>query len=316
MKRPIRFGVYLPQVGFSFDEIRERVLACEALGFHSVWFMDHLHPPGMPKLGSFEAWTLASALAPLTSRIRIGHLVLANSFRHPALLAKMASSLDVVSGGRLELGIGSGSYAPEHRMYGIGYEAPAVRARKLGEALEIVRRLFDEDEVTFDGEFYRLEAAVNVPKPLQHGGPPLWVGGAGEKTTLPLAARWGSGWNCPTYALGRLDAKRRALEAECARIDRDPREVRVSLESVLVIGRDESAVTSALAVAEKRYPGPGWGLHDGGFVGTPPRIVARIREIATLGIDTFVFFFSDRASPATLELFAREVLPACGEREP
>jgi len=303
----IRFGVYLPQVASSFAEIRDRVLACEAAGIDSVWFMDHLHPPGLPAVPSFEAWTLVCALAPLTSRIRLGHLVLSNSFRHPALLAKMASSLDVISGGRLDLGLGSGSYEPEHRMYGIAYESSAVRARKLAEGLDVVKRLFTEPEVTFDGEFYRLQKAVNVPKPAQKPNPPIWVGGAGGPT-LRLAARFADGWNCPTYALGKLDAKLRALAAECEAVGRRPAELRKSIEAVLVTGRDEREVAAARALAERRYPGPGWGLHEGGFIGTPDEIVTRIRELAARGVDTFVFFFSDRARPETIDLFARHVL--------
>ena len=310
LPREIRFGVYLPQVAFAFEEIRDRVLACEAAGIDSVWFMDHLHPPGMPSVPSFEAWTLASALAAMTSRIRFGHLVLANSFRHPAVLAKMVATLDVISGGRLEVGIGSGSYEPEHRMYGLPFESAATRARKLAEALEILRRLLSEDRVTFHGEFYSLEGAVNFPKPLQRPNPPLWVGGAGEKTTLPLVARSADGWNCPTYALGQFQEKRRRLAAECAAIGRDPSELRTSIEAVLVPGRDATEVEAALASAEKRYAGPGWGLHEGGFIGTPDVVVARIRELAAQGVDTFVFFFSDRARPETVDLFARDVVAA------
>jgi len=305
----VRFGVYLPQVAFSFEEIRSRVVACEAAGLDSVWFMDHLHPPGMPGIPSFEAWTLASALAPLTSRIRLGHLVLANSFRHPAVLAKMAATLDVISGGRLELGIGSGSYAPEHEMYGLPYEGAGVRTRKLGEALEVVSRLFAEDRATFAGEFYRLVDAVNLPKPIQRPSPPIWVGGAAD-ATLRLAARYADGWNCPTYALGRLADRRKRLADECAKTDRDPAAIRTSIEAVLALARDASEVAASLELAEKRYAGPGWGLREGGFIGTADRIVARIRELVAQGVDTFVFFFSDRARPETIDLFARGVLPA------
>lgn len=306
----IEFGVYLPQIQLSFAEIRDRVIACEAAGIDSVWFMDHLHPPGMSALASFEAWTLVAALAAVTSRIRLGHLVLSNSFRHPALLAKMAASLDVLCGGRLDLGIGSGSYEPEHRMYGLPWESTAARARKLGEALEIVKQLFGGGPVSFAGEFYHLEEAVCLPRPVQQPNPPIWVGGAGERYTLPLVARYADGWNCPTYALADLAAKRRALEAECERLGRDPSGLRISIEAVLVLGRNARELEVALAAAEKRYGGAGWGLRAGGLIGTPDRVVARARELMAMGVDHFVLFFWDRVRDESLRLFAEAVLPA------
>src|SRR4029077_18598554 len=131
--------------------LRERVVACDRLGIDSVWFMDHLYPPGMPTVPSFEAWTTATALAALTERIRIGHLVLANGFRHPALLAKMATTLDHASSGRLALGIGSGSYAPEFSQFGLPFPSDAVRAEQLDESLQILRLLFTEAAPSFAG---------------------------------------------------------------------------------------------------------------------------------------------------------------------
>ncbi len=309
----IEFGIHLPQIRLSFAEIRDRVLACEAAGIDSVWFMDHLHPPGMPASPSFEAWTLTAALAAVTSRIRLGHLVLSNSFRHPALLAKMAASLDVLCGGRLDLGIGSGSYEPEHRMYGLPWESAPVRARRLGEALEVVKRLFGGGPVDFAGEFYHLEEAVCLPRPVQQPNPPIWVGGAGERHTLPLVARFADGWNCPTYALKDLAAKRRALEGECERLGRDPAGLRVSIEAVLVLGRSARELDAALAVAERRYGAGGWGLREGGFIGTPDRVVSRVRELMAMGVDLFVFFFWDRVRDESLRLFAEAVLPAFRE---
>ena len=125
-------GVYLPQVGFTWDELRDRVRLCDREGIPSVWFMDHLYPPGLPSVPSFEAWTTATALAAATERIRLGHLVLANGFRHPALLAKMAVTLDHASGGRLDLGLGTGSYPDEFARFGVDFPVDRVRAEQLG----------------------------------------------------------------------------------------------------------------------------------------------------------------------------------------
>jgi alkanesulfonate monooxygenase SsuD/methylene tetrahydromethanopterin reductase-like flavin-dependent oxidoreductase (luciferase family) len=306
----VEIGVYLPQIGLGWPELRARVALCDRLGIDSVWFMDHLYPPGLPQVPSFEAWTTATAVAAVTERIRVGHLVLAAGFRHPALLAKMAITLDHVSGGRLALGLGSGSYAPEFAEFGVAFPPPRERAERLAETLEVVRRLFLEERASYDGRHYRLRAAPSLPRPLQRPHPPIHVGGAGERRTLPIVARYADVWNCPTYALGELPAKRAVLERECAAIGRDPREIRISLEAVLVLGADRARVAEALALAERRYPGPGFGLHEGGFIGTPAEIVDKMRASAAEGVSLFVFFTHDRAAPETLALLADEVLPA------
>ncbi|MGH7821031.1 MAG: LLM class flavin-dependent oxidoreductase, partial [Candidatus Binatia bacterium] len=164
---PVEIGVYLPQVGLAWEELRARVAECDRLGIDSVWLMDHLYPPALPKIPSFEAWTAATALAAATERVRIGHLVLANGFRHPALLAKMAITLDHVSGGRFDLGIGSGSYAPEFAQFGIEFPGGRERAERLGEALDILRLLFTEEAPSYGGRHYRLREAPSLPRPVQ-----------------------------------------------------------------------------------------------------------------------------------------------------
>jgi alkanesulfonate monooxygenase SsuD/methylene tetrahydromethanopterin reductase-like flavin-dependent oxidoreductase (luciferase family) len=148
------------------------------------------------------------------------------------------------------------------------------------------------------------------PRAVQQPRPPIHVGGAGERRTLPLVARYADVWNCPTYALGELDVKRAALARECAAIGRDPASIRLSIEAVLVLAADERALVDASARAARRFPGPGWGLDAGGFVGTPETVIARIQERVEQGFTFFVFFTHDRAAPETLELFAREVMPA------
>jgi alkanesulfonate monooxygenase SsuD/methylene tetrahydromethanopterin reductase-like flavin-dependent oxidoreductase (luciferase family) len=306
----IEVGIYLPQVGFSYGELRERALLCEELGVDSLWLMDHLYPPEMPDVPSLEGWTLATALLAHTSRLRVGHLVLSATFRHPALLAKMAATLDVVSGGRLELGLGSGSYAPEHERAGIAWGSARERAGLLGETLEVLCRSFREPRVDFAGEHVRVRDLPSLPPPVQRPGPRLHVGGAGERRTLPLVARYADVWNCPTYALGELARKRDALAAECARIGRDPAGVQTSLEAVLVLVEERRELDAALTLARRRFGGPGWGLDAGGFVGTPDDVVARVQALASRGVSLFVFFTHDRVSPATLRLFAERVLPA------
>lgn len=309
----MEIGVYIPQVGFTWDELRARVEACDALGIHSVWFMDHLYPPLLPTLPAFEAWTTATALAAVTTRVRIGHLVLCNGFRHPGLLAKMAITLDHASGGRLDLGLGSGSYAAEFAAFGLDFPPARERAERLGEALEVIVRLFAEERPSFSGQHYALREAPSLPRPLQRPRPPIHVGGAGERHTLPLVARHADVWNCPTYALGALEQKLAALRAACANIGRDPATLGVTEEAVLALVERRDQVAAARALATRRFAGPGWGFDAGGYCGTPDDIVARLRERAALGVRGVVFFFHDRVEPATLRLLAREVVPRAAE---
>jgi len=303
-------GVYLPQVGFTWDELRDRVRLCDREGIPSVWFMDHLYAPGLPSVPSFEAWTTATALAAATERIRLGHLVLANGFRHPALLAKMAVTLDHASGGRLDLGLGTGSYPEEFTRFGVDYPVDRVRAEQLAEALQVLRLLFTEDAPTFAGRHYRLAAAPSLPRPVQRPHPPIHVGGAGERRTVPLVARHADVWNCPTYALADLPRKLDALRRECAAVGRDPASLRVTEEGVLALAPRADRVDDARALAMRRFPGPGWGFEAGGYCGTPDAIVRRIEERRALGVGGFVFFLHDRGEAETLRLLAREVVPA------
>ncbi len=309
-KHKVQFGVYIPQLGFPFEEIKRRVQLADRLGYHSVWFMDHMYPPMMPKVPSFEAWTTVSALAPVTERVRFGHLVLCSGFRHPALLAKMATSLDVISNGRLEIGIGTGSVPVEHQQFGIPFPKNPERSKRLEEGLQIMRLMLTQEVSNFQGEYYRLENAPNLPQPVQKPNPPIIVGGGGEKYTLPIVARRADGWNCPTYSLGELERKLNVLREECKKAGRDFSSLRVTEEAVLVIVPKKSDLPAAMEQARRRYGGGGWGLDAGGYAGTPEDIIKRVQERAAKGVSLFAFFFYDRAAPQTLELLAKEVFPA------
>jgi len=305
---PLRFGIYIPQLAFEYGDMLERARRCDELGFDSFWCFDHLYGPELPGTPALEGWTLVTALLAHTERIRIGHMVLCATFRHPALLGKMATTLDVISGGRLNVGIGSGSVESEHHTAGIPWGSFGQRSDILGETLEILTRMFAGELTTFEGEHFQLREFPNLPAPVQQPRPPIYVGGVGEKRTLPLVARFADVWNIPTYGLGEIEHKTAVLEAECARIDRDPAEIRRSLEAVMVIAPDDASLEHARTKAERRHAGPGWGLHEGGFIGTPNAIVDRIGEQAAKGITEFVFFLHDRGAPATLELLANDVL--------
>ncbi len=308
MGQELRFGIYVPQLAFEYRDLLERAQLCEQLGFDSFWCFDHLYGPELPGTPAFEGWTLATALLAQTSRLRVGHMVLCATFRHPAVLGKMATTLDAISNGRVNLGIGSGSYEPEHHLAGIPWGTFAERSEILGETLEILTSMFANELTTFEGKHFQLHDYPNLPLPVQQPRPPIYVGGVGEKRTLPLVAKYADVWNVPTYALAEIEPKVAVLEAECARIGRDPATIRRSIEAVMVIAPDDAALAEAQAKGERRFGGPGWGLHEGGYVGTPNAIVDRIGEHVAEGITEFIFFLHDRAAPATLELIAGEVL--------
>jgi alkanesulfonate monooxygenase SsuD/methylene tetrahydromethanopterin reductase-like flavin-dependent oxidoreductase (luciferase family) len=291
------FGVYLPQLRMPFPVLEERVRAAEDLGFHSAWFMDHLAAPALPEADTLEAWTVASALATRTSTIRLGHLVLCAPFRHPALLAKMAASLDVISEGRLELGLGLGSVPGELRAWGFGEDGAAVRAERLAETLEILERLFTGEPVTYEGRHFRLDGVTARPTPHQPRIP-VHLGGAGPRLTLPLVRRFADWWNCPSTAVDRLDE----LLPQVGK-------ARVSVQHPVGLAPDRASRDEVRATAERRFGS--WG---GLVCGTPDEVASTLTAEAAKGVELFVLQFSDFGSPETLELFAREVAPAVRER--
>ncbi|HEY1634725.1 MAG TPA: LLM class flavin-dependent oxidoreductase [Acidimicrobiales bacterium] len=288
----MEYALYLPQLRMSFRAIEERVLAAEAHGFHSVWFMDHLAAPAMPEADTFEAWTIATALAARTSRIRIGHLVLCDAFRHPALLAKMAATLDVLSGGRLELGIGWGSVEQELRAYGFAADGPGVRAGRLSETLDILRLMFDGRRFDYEGRYYRLTDAIGRPVPAQ-GRVPIHVGGAGPRLTLPLVARHADWWNCPSTAVDRLGVLRHQIG-----------QARVSTQHPVALAPSRQDRGEVVATAQRRFGS--WG---GLLAGTADEIAAALASEAALGVELCILQFSDFGEPETLARFAGDVAP-------
>jgi len=306
----VDFGVYLPQVALSWDAISARARAVETAGIDSIWFYDHLYSPGQPGLSSFEGWTLASHVLATTTTLRVGHLVLCNGFRHPALLAKMVSTLDVLSGGRVELGLGSGSVEVEHHQAGLPWGTLEQRSGMLEESLAILTSMLANETTSFEGSFFQLHDLPNLPLPLQEPRPPIHVGGIGRRRTLPLAARFADVWNVPTYGLGDWVESQRVLDEECEKIGRDPSTLRRSHEAVLVLAPDDASLRDALQVAERRFGAKGWGLAEGGYVGTPNAVIERIAAARDNGISLFVFITHDRADPRTIDLIAEHLVPA------
>ena len=210
----LKFGIFLPFYAFQvkdinkhFNIIKNVVAECEDLGYHSVWLDDHLMYNNWPIL---ESWTTLSALSSLTSRIRLGTMVSCNSHRTPSLLAKMAATLDILSNGRLEFGIGAGAQKTEHIAYGFDFPELSVRVERLSEALEVIRRLWTQEKASYKGKHYTLKDAVCEPKPVQKPYPPIIVGGSGEKLMLKVTAQYADRYDWGF--LPSLDLYKRKLE--------------------------------------------------------------------------------------------------------
>ncbi len=306
----IEFGVYLPQLQADFESIRDRVQLADQLGYDTAWFYDHLYPPHLPDIPGFDGWTLVSALAVLTKEIRLGQLVLCNAFRHPSVLAKMAITLDVISEGRLELGLGTGSYLEEFAEFGLPCPDIATRSDQLDEACEVIKLLCTQARSTYEGRHYRLRDAPTALFPIQKPTPRIVIGGGGERRTLPLVARHADVWNCPTYSLGEIVPKLEAMRRACDAIARDPESLVFGQQAVVVLLEEEEDRDRELEIALRRFGGEGWGLEAGGFIGTSTEVTDQIRERVELGFTQFALFFHDRADPKSLERFAREVIPA------
>ena len=307
MTKP-EIGVYLPQMGFTYDQILHRAQRCDQLGIDSLWLYDHLYGPGAPDYPSMEAWTLATALLSRTERIQVGHMVLCNQFRHPVVLAKMATTLDQISAGRLRLGIGSGSIEDEHDRMGLPWGTFRERSQRLGETLEILHQAFSNEVIDFTGMHFTVRDMPVKPGPVQQPRPPIVVGGVGEKYTLPLVARYADVWNVPTYALGELEHKVSVLRSICDEIGRDPSSIVLSVEAVMALAGDDASLPAVRSLAEKRFGLPAFGLKEGGLIGTPPAVVDRLNELRELGFGQIVLFTHDRGSDETLDLLASQVI--------
>ena len=287
------FGLFLPQLRMDFATILERTLAAEAAGFDSVWLMDHLAAPAATDQDTFEGWTLAAALAARTATIRIGHLVTCDPFRHPALLAKMAATLDVISDGRLELGIGWGSVAQELTTFGIGDGPPRTRAARLRESLEILDLMFIGERFDYDGEYFTLRGAIGRPLPAQIPRPPVHIGGAGPQLTMPIVRDHADWWNCPSYAIDRLDELVPQIGS-----------ARISAQHPVALALDAPSRTEVVATGERRF-----GAWGGLIAGTSNEVADTLGAEAARGVEGFVIQLTDFGHPETIDHFMSAVAP-------
>jgi F420-dependent oxidoreductase-like protein len=321
--KPVKFGLFVPQ-GWILDlvDIKDPVeqfeamssvaKRAEALGFASIWLFDHFHTYHKPVLATtFECWTSTAALARDTTTIRLGQMVTANSYRAPALLAKMASTVDVLSHGRLDFGIGGGWYEHEYLAYGYPFPPVGDRLRQLGEALQVIRAMWTQPYASFEGAHYQIRGAINEPKGVQTPHPPIWVGGSGEQVTLKLAARFGDATNFGGHLddTGWFAHKLDVVRRHCEAINRDPAELIRSTNvptTLLRAGDDAEALTEryrrGASLAEYR---------TGAVVGGPQEVIDTYGRLIDAGADYIIV--ADVPGLATtdiLEHFAQTVLPA------
>ena len=288
--------------------------------WESVWVYDHFHTVPVPtQEATHEAWTLMAALAASTSRVRLGQMCTCMAYRNPMYLAKVAATVDLVSGGRAEMGIGGGWYEHEWRAYGYGFPSAGERLAMLDEGVQIMRQAWTEGVATFRGEHYTVDGAICRPLPLQPGGIPLWVAGGGEKKTLRTAAKYADYTNFDgtpeTFA-----AKSAILAGHCTDVGRDFDAIVRSANYNVLIGADEAEVElrKAWVLAHYRPLLPADRLeqieallNNGPMVGTPEQIVERLRGMADLGLGYAITFFPEAAYDLSgVRLFADRVIPA------
>ena len=304
MSGKIEFAFWSPQAGATVKTLLDRAEMAERLGYHSFWLVDHFWTLGLPDVDLLEAITMMSAIAARTERVRIGTLVLCNSFRNPALLAKSLTTIDHISNGRLEVGLGAGWMEQEYRANGYEFPSVGTRLRQLEEGLQILKAMFTENRATFKGRYYTVTDAPNNPKPVQKPHPPIMIGGAGEKVMLRLVAKYADRWNCPA---GYRDFKKTlgVLHEHCRAVARDPKEITVSEQLMVCIGANKAEVDQKWEMAKGRKP-----FSFTAVKGTPDEVIKQLRERVSWGITMFTIMFADMAPPQTVELFAREVMPA------
>ncbi len=319
----VDFGVFVPQ-GWRMDliEIEDPVEQYEAMtrvaqaadasgAYDSIWVYDHFHTVPTPEKETvFECWTATAGLARDTERVKVGQMVTCNGYRNPALLAKMASTVDAMSGGRLICGLGAGWYEHEWRAYGYGFPEVPERMRAFKEACEIVHRMWTEDDVVFDGEFYQVDRPINEPKAASSPHPPFWIGGGGEKVTLKLVARWGDACNVGGD-VEKLKHKFDVLRGHCESMGRDYEEITRSTSVNVYLLEDNEAPEKA---TEKARMGRSYEEYSKEFIiGTPEQVVEALQPKVEAGVEYFIVYMPRVAyDPTPVERFAEEVVPSFG----
>jgi F420-dependent oxidoreductase-like protein len=327
----LRFGLFVPQ-GWRLDlvgiEPREHWPTMKGLAqyadagaWESIWVYDHFHTVPVPtEEATHEAWTLMSAFGAVTERVRLGQMCTCMSYRNPVYLAKVATTCDIVSGGRIEMGIGAGWYEHEWRAYGYGFPGAGERLQMLDEGVQIMKQAWQTGSATLDGKHYQVDGAIVRPLPLQDGGIPIWIAGGGEKVTLRIAAKYADYTNFDGSLAG-FSHKSALLEEHCAAVGTDFGRITRSSNYNVILGRTEAeaqqrldAITARMApYVEDHVLERYLRMYRGSAFGTPQQVIDQLGALREAGLAYAICNFPDAAFDRTgIELFEQEVIPALG----
>ena len=327
----MRFGLFIPQ-GWRLDLVdiptashwqvmRDLAIHADGGPWDSLWVYDHFHTVPVPTgEATHEAWTLMSAYAATTSRVKLGQMCTAMSYRNPAYLAKVAATVDIISGGRVQMGIGGGWYEHEWRAYGYGFPSAGVRLARLDEGVQIMRDAWRDGTVSLDGKHYQVDGAIVEPKPLQEGGIPFWIAGGGEKVTLKIAAKYAQYTNFTSEPEG-FAHKSKVLEEHCANVGTEYGAIVRSANFNAIVGSSEAEVAERLERIRARQitkANPeaveamlANATSADSASGTPEQIIERLSRMRDLGCEYAILYFPEAAYDRSgIELFEREVIPA------
>ncbi|GGG22580.1 LLM class F420-dependent oxidoreductase [Rhodococcoides trifolii] len=328
----MRFGLFVPQgwrldlVGIAPEDqwavMNGVAQHADAGPWESLWVYDHFHTvPEPTDEATHEAWSLMSAFAASTSRVRLGQMCTSMGYRNPAYLAKVAATVDLISGGRVEMGIGGGWYEHEWRAYGYGFPTAGERLGRLDEGVQIMMQAWTTGTATLDGRYYQVDGALVRPLPLQHGGIPLWIAGGGEKVTLKIAAKYAQYTNFDGTLEG-FTHKSSILRGHCSAVGTDFDAIVRSANYNVAIGSTEAEVEERLRALEARMTdyvgaekaaGALSAFRNLPGVGTPEQIVENLTALQKEGLAYGIFYFPEAAYDRTgIEMFEREVIPALG----
>ena len=290
-----------------WDTIIEASARIEKLNYASVWVYDHFHTvPSPTQDPTFECWSLMAALSQVTENVRIGQMCTCNSYRNPAYLTKVASTIDSMSGGRLEFAIGAGWYDQEYKAYGYDYPSAGVRLKMLEEALQIYIAMTTQDKASFEGDYYKIKDAINQPKPLQKPYPPLWVCGGGEKVTLKLLAKYGDYGNWDVDVEGFVH-KSKILKTHCEEQNRNYSDIKKTLHTNVIIGNNEkdldakiNKIVGVTGIPKEMYI-------DRPLVGVKEKVFDTIEEFSSVECEYLIAYIPDIVWGDTLEILSEKL---------